>query len=256
MAVSITTLQATDSLASSRLTLNSNFSVLKAGVDAVQLLLDPTTSILSGVKSATINDAAVSLSTTIFQVGKGSSLLGNVIMGSTGASTSVLINGNGGVVIDKSSLGINIGNLTVSSSTSVSSFGGSLSVTNENRLPGIAVAFSAIIGLTSASAVAVADKKYIVLRNDSITAGMTASLNSGTNGQTLKILHVLGASGVPVYVNASNFSGLTGSVTLQKTGDSIDIVYDGASWFLLSYSAASFGSTAGATVSSVQFTTT
>ena len=68
MSVTITTIQPQDSIASSRLTLNSNFSALKAGIDAVQVLLDPTTSVLSGVKSATINDNAVSSSTTIFQV--------------------------------------------------------------------------------------------------------------------------------------------------------------------------------------------
>ena len=55
MAVSITTILGTDSLASSRLTINSNFSALKSAVDAVTALLDPTTYSISGIKSITIN---------------------------------------------------------------------------------------------------------------------------------------------------------------------------------------------------------
>ena len=62
MAVTITTIQPQDSIASSRLTLNSNFASLKAGVDSLQVLLNPSTSVLAGVKSATINDSAVASS--------------------------------------------------------------------------------------------------------------------------------------------------------------------------------------------------
>jgi hypothetical protein len=255
MAVTITTIQPQDSIASSRLTLNSNFSALKAGVDSLQVLLDPSTSILAGVKSATINDNAVSSSTTIFQVGKGSSLLGNVIMGTVGASTSVLINGNGGVTVAQSSVTLTLGNLTLSSGTSLASFGGHLSVTNENRLPGSANAFASIIGLTNSSgtALTVTDKKYIVLRNDSISTGLTASLNAGTAGQVIEIYHILGASGYPVNVDALNFYGLTGGIGLAKTGDTLKCVYDGASWYLWNYSPSSFAT--GGTSSSITFTT-
>ena len=258
MAVTITTIQPQDSIASSRLTLNSNFSSLKAGIDAVQLLLDPTTSVLSGVKSAIINDNAVALSSTIFQVGKGSSLLGNVIMGTIGASTSVLMNGNGGVTINQPNVVITTGSLSLNGTTSLASFAGHVSVSKEVRLPGSATAFASIIGLTSSvtTTVLVTDKKYIVLRNDSISAGLTASLSAGNLGQVVEIFHVKGASGFPVAIDALNFSGLTGGISLTKTGDTLKCVYDGAAWYLWSYSAASFAGAAGATSSSVKFTTT
>lgn len=257
MAVTITTIQPQDSIASSRLTLNSNFTALKAGTDALQILLDPSTSILSGVKSAIINDNAVSSSSIIFQVGKGSALLGNVIMGTTGASTSVLINGNGGITVDQSSVTLTNGNLILSGANSLVSLAGSLSLTKEIRLPGSAAAFSAIIGLTNSisTSINVTDRKYIVLKNNSILAGLTASLNAGSLGQVVEIFHILGPSGFPVNIDALNFSGLTGGISLTRTGDTLKCVYDGAAWYLWNYSSASFATSVGATISSVKFTT-
>ena len=253
MAVTITTIQPQDALASSRLTINSNFAALKAGVDSLQVLLDPTTFILSGVRSATINDAAVSFSTSIFQVGKGSSLLGNVIMGTTGASTSVLINGNGGVTVDQSSVTITAGNLTLSSASSVATFGGDVSVVKEFRVPGVAAAFGAPTGLTASAAVTVTDLKYLVISNASTTGGHTASLSAGSAGQVLEIFHQLGASAYPVYISTTNFSGLTGPIELSATADTLKCVFDGAAWYLMNYSPSSFAT--GGTVSSITFTT-
>lgn len=256
MAVTLTTMQAQDSLATSRLTINGNFSAVKAAIDASQLLLDPTTSILSGVKSATINDAAVSLSTTIFTVSKAGAILGNLALGTSGQSTSVLVLGNGGFTIDQSTLTLNLGGITLGGTASLFQTAGNISVSREVRFPGVAAAYSAIIGLTAASTtVNVTDKKYVVLRNDSTTAGLTASLSAGTPGQIMEIVHTIGASGFPVYISALNFSGLTGSINLTQTADSIKCVYEGASWYLLNYSAASFATTVGPTGSSITFTT-
>jgi hypothetical protein len=255
MAVTITTIQPQDSIASSRLTLNSNFASLKAGVDSLQVLLNPSTSVLTGVKSATINDSAVASSTTIFQVGKGSALLGDVIMGTTGASTSILVNGSGGVTVDQSSLTLTAGNLTLSSVSSLGSFAGHLSIGKEFRLPGVATAFSAVFGLTASSTtITMADRKYVILRNDA-GAGLTASLSAGTSGQVIEIYHIRGASGYPVYVNASNFYGLTGSITMTRTGDTIKCVYDSPYWYLWNYAASSFAAAGGSTASSITFTT-
>lgn len=256
MAVTITTIQPQDSIASSRLTLNSNFSALKAGIDAVQLLINPSNSVLSGVKSANINDSAQSLLTTIFTVGKGSALLGNVIMGTVGASTSVLMNGNGGLTINQPNVTISTGNLTLSSTSSVATFG-HVSVATEMRMPGSATAFASIIGLTSSTTttINVTDRKYIVLRNDSSSAGLTASLSTGNLGQVVEIFHILGASAFPVNIDALNFSGLTGGIQMKKTGDTLKCVYDGAAWYLWNYSAASFAGATGATSSSITFTT-
>lgn len=255
MSVTITTIQPQDSIASSRLTLNSNFSALKAGVDAVHLLLNPTTAILSGVKSVVINDNAVSSSTSILQVGKGSSLLGNVIMGTTGASTSVLVNGNGGFTIVQSSVTMGIGNLTLQSATSLANFGGHVSTAMENRQPGLATAFSGIISLTGATGINVAGLKYVVLKNDSILSGMTASLSAGSAGQVLEIFHTLGASAYPILIDTTNFYGLTGPIAMTYSNDTLKAVYDGVSWYLLGYNAASFATSVGATLSSITFTT-
>jgi len=253
MAVTITTIQPQDALASSRLTINSNFAALKAGIDSLQILLDPTTFVLSGVRSATINDNAVTFSSTIFQVGKGSSLLGNVIMGTTGASTSVLINGNGGVTVDQSSVTLTTGNLVLSNATSVATFAGDISVGKEFRLPGAALAFGAVIGLTNTTPIVVNDLKYLVISNATTTGGQTASLSTGSAGQVLEIFHQMGASGYPVFIDTINFSGLTGAIILNATADTIRCVYDGAAWYLMNYSPSSFAT--GGLTSSITFTT-
>jgi hypothetical protein len=253
MAVTITTIQPQDALSSSRLTINSNFAALKSGVDSLQVLLNPTTFILSGVRSGTINDNTVTFSTSIFQVGKGSSLLGNVIMGTTGASTSVLINGNGGVTIDQSSITLTTGNLVLSNASSIATFGGDISIGKEFRAPGLATAFGSVTGLTSTTTVTVTDLKYLVISNASTTGGQTASLSNGAAGQVLEIFHQIGASAFPVYIDTVNFSGLTGSIILTATADTIKCVYDGAAWYLMNYSPSSFAT--GGTTSSITFTT-
>lgn len=253
MAVTITTIQPQDALASSRLTINSNFAALKAGVDSLQVLLDPTTFILSGVRSGTINDNTVPFSTSIFQVGKGSSLLGNVIMGTTGASTSVLINGNGGVTVDQSSITLTTGNLTLSSASSVATFGGDISVGKEFRAPGLTTAFGSPAGLTSSASITVTDLKYLVITNVSTTGGHTASLSAGAAGQVLEIFHLLGASAFPVYIDTINFIGLSGPITLTATSDTLKCVYDGGAWYLMNYSPSSFAT--GGTTSSITFAT-
>ena len=254
MAVTITTIQPTDSIASSRLTLNSNFSALQSGINSVQLLLDPVASVLSGVKSATISNLAVSYSVSVFSVGQGSALQGNLITGTIGASTSVLMNGNGGVTIDQSTLTLNSGNLVLSNSSSLLTVGGDISVSQEFRLPGIAAAFAAIVGMTANTTINVANLKYLIIKNNSTTVGLTATIGAGNLGQVLRISHALGASGKGAFINASNFSGLTGSIAMYKSGDSINAIYDGTAWYLTSYSAASYA--AGGATSSVTFTTT
>ena len=253
--ITITSIQPSDSIASSRLTLNSNFSAIKAGVDAVQQLLDPSTLILSGVKSISVNDNSVSLSNSILNVGKGSSLLGNVIMGTTGASTSVLINGNGGVTIVQSSLTLGSGNLSLTSGSSVATFGGDISVQNELRLPGVSNAFASVVSLTQSATLTISDLKYLVISNGSTAggSGLTASLPVGNAGQVIEVYHSIGASGFPIFLNG-NFQGLTGSIVLTQNGDNIRIIFDGSQWYLWNYNPASFGTTVGPTGSSITFT--
>lgn len=248
--VTITTIQPSDSVGSSRITLNSNFNALKAGIDSVHLLLNPRDAVLSGVKSATITDSALSLSDTIFTVSKGSRLLGNVIMGTTGSATSVIINGTGGLSMPQSA--ITAANVTTAGTVTT----GSISVSKENRQPGLAAAFAGIIGLTGDKTLTVTDLKYIAIRNDDtvITTGVTASLPAGTSGQVMEIFHILGPSAFPVILDATNFIGLTGAITMTATADTIKCVSDGTSWYLLNYSPSSFAT--GGTTSSITFTTT
>ena len=250
MAVTITQIQPSDAIASSRLTINSNFSALKAGIDSVQLLLNPTTATLSGVKSIAVNDAAVSLTQNIFTVGKGSSLLGNVIMGTTGASTSVTINGTGGLIISQGTItSANITNVGILSTSS-------LSVSGENRQPGVATAFSSssIVGLTVSKSVSVAGLKYLVVRNDGTASGLTASIPTGSTGQVVEFFHILGPSAFPVSISTTNFVGLTGGIMMTRTGDTLKCVYDGSKWYMWNYSPSSFAT--GGTSSSITFTTT
>ena len=255
MSISITTIQPQDSIAASRLTLNSNFSSLKTGIDAVQTLLNPADYTLSGVKSITVTNSALPLSSSVLQVGKGASIYGDVIMGTTGASTSVVINGNNGVSITQSTLTLGLGNL-VMSSTSTAILNGNLSVGKEVRLPGANTAFSTVVGLTQTTPISVTDKKYLVITNGSTasTVGLTATLLTGSAGQVLEIFHIKGPSG-PVQIDATNFYGLTGSVTLTQTGDTLKVVFDGTNWYMWNYSASSFATAGGATVSSISFTT-
>ena len=251
MSVTITTIQPQDSIAASRLTINSNFNSLKTGIDSVQTLLDPTTSALTGVKAATINNSAYSISQTVFQVGQGSSLLGNVIMGTTGAATSVLINGTGGVTVAQGSQTLSVGNLTLSGSSSIGAFGGHLSVANELRLIGSANAFSNMVSLTASGSIPVTNLKYLVIKNSSTTTGVTASLGNGNPGQVVEIFHALGASGYPVTLSTTNFYGLTGGVKLTQTGDTLKCVYDGSKWYLWSYNPASFANALTATLKKI-----
>jgi hypothetical protein len=232
MAVSITTIQGSDNVGLSRLTINANFAALKAASDAVTALLDPTTASLSGVKSVQIDNAASALSSSIFSVSKGASILGNMTLGTIGASTSVSIRGTGGVSISEGSLSIGAGNLSMVSTSLLT--GGNVSVVGEKRAPGLATAFTNTIGLTGNASVAVATKKYIILSNASPSAtGLTATLQSGSaDGQVVEIYHVLGASGGPVSINTSNFVGLTGGIQMTVTGDKLECIYDSGNWYL------------------------
>ena len=130
---------------------------------------------------------------------------------------------------------------------------GHLRVAKEVRLPGIANAFSGMIGLTAAYTVNVTGLKYVVLSNAGVTGPHIASLSAGNLGQVLEIFHQIGASGYPVNISTTNFAGLTGNVSLTKTADTLKCVYDGTAWYLMNYSPSSFAT--GGTTSSITFTT-
>lgn len=236
MSVSITTIQGSDNVGLSRLTINSNFAALKAASDAVTALLDPTTFSLSGVKSVQIDNAAASLSSSILSVSKGASILGDLTLGTVGASTSVSIRGTGGISVSEGSLTISAGSLALSSSSSLLSAGGAFNVSGERRAPGVSTAFVNTTSLTaSTTAVSVSSLKYIIVTNggtgSNAVVGLTASLNAGSVGQEIEVYHVAGPSG-PVRIDTSNFYGLTGSITMNSTGDKIKCIYEGSSWYL------------------------
>ena len=233
----ITTIAGSDNVGLSRLTLNANFAAIKATLDEVTALLDPSSTTLSGITSVQIDNASASLSSTILSVSKAAVILGNVTIGTIGASTSFNINGNGGVSISQGSLNVALGNITLSNPASLLLAAGNVSLGGEVRVPGVASAFLNTIGLTSTTttSVAVTGLKYAVISNGSTSsasiAGLTASLQSGSAGQQVEIYHVAGPSG-PVNIDASSFYGLTGSIVLTATGDKLKCIYEGSSWYL------------------------
>jgi hypothetical protein len=261
MAVPITTIQGSDNVALSRLTINANFSALKAASDAVTALLNPSTFTLSGVKSVQIDDSAAALSSSILSVSKGASILGNLTLGTLASPTSVLVNGTGGVTLAEASLNVTLGNVTISAAGSLLNLGGAININGEFRSPGISTAESNMIGLTSSTTYSINPtgyNKYVFLSNGSTASiavpGLTASLGVGATGQVVELYHVKGPSG-SVYIDTTNFVGLTGPITMTETGDKIKCIYEGGSWYLWDanpafiYSAGATGATATASLS-------
>lgn len=241
MAVSITTIQGTDNVALSRLTINANFSALKAASDAVTALLDPSTYILSGVKSVQIDNSAVALSSTILSVSKSASILGNLTLGSLAQATTVTINGTGGVSLLNSSLTLGSGSLTMSSTSSLLTQNGNFLLGGQYRSTGLNTAYSNIVSLTTEGTTAVTvtgtyNNKYLFMTNGSTASyastGLTASLSAGTNGQVVEIFHVKGEG--PVNISTTNFWGMESGVpiVMTETGDKVTCVYENGSWFL------------------------
>jgi len=236
--VSITTIQGSDNVGLSRLTINANFSALQSTLNSVCELLDPKALTLTGINSLQVSNSASSLSSVVLSVGNAASILGNTTLGTVGASTSVSIVGTGGVSISQSSLTLGSGNLTLSNSSSLLSASGAVSFSGEYRAPGVATAFSSIVSLTSSTprSVPVAGIQYLIVTNggtgSDAPAGYPMTLQSGSAaGQVVEIYHLKGPSG-PVNITASNFAGLTGSIVLSSTGDKLKCIYDGGSWYL------------------------
>ena len=263
MAVSITTIQGTDNVALSRLTINSNFSALKAASDAVTALLDPSTYTLSGVKSIQVENSASPLSATILSVGKGAAIMGNLTLGTVAQPTTVSIIGTGGVSIASSSITIGTGNLSLSSETSLLSLGGNMSIAGQYRSTGLSMSKSNMISLTASSTpVSVAgayNNKYVFVTNGSTAStaplGVSCSLVEGTAGQVIEIYHVLGPSG-PVKIDTTNFTGLTGPIQLNCEGDVIKCVYEGGYWNLWEAIPAEFATGPTYSVPSIEYTRT
>lgn len=251
--VSITTMQGSDNVGLSRLTINSNFAALKAAADGVMALLDPIALTLSGIKSLSIDDASASLSSSILNVSKGGTILGNFIVGTTGQSTSVTMNGTGGFYIVQSNLYLGSGSAYLASNSLLQA--GNLSVVGEKRAPGFAQSLtgSNYVSLTGpVYSAPVQGVKYLIFTNG-VTAGsgltgLTASLQAGSQGQEVEIFHVRGASGGPVWIDTTNFSnasgiGLTGGIKMTLSGDKIRCVYDGAAWYMFDYTTSVPGGT-------------
>jgi len=237
MAVSIQLLSGSDNVGLSRPIINANFSALKAAADASAALLNPSTSVLSGIKSVQVDNTALSLSSTILSISKSATVLGNMTLGTISASTNLTINGTGGVSISEGSLQLTTGNVTLAGISSLLTINGGINIVGEKRAPGLATAFLNTIGLTSTTTVNIVPSglKYVIITNGATSSdavfGLTASLSAGTVGQEVEIYHVAGPSG-PTRIDASNFYGLSGSIVMTKTGDKIKCIYEGSSWYL------------------------
>ena len=257
MAVPITTILGSDNVALSRLTINANFAALKAASDALTALLNPTSFSISGIKSIQVDDSASALSSSIFSVSKGATILGNVTLGTVGSPTSVLLNGSGGFTLSEASINLTLGSLSLNSVSSLMTLQGGISLAGSFRSPGISNAQSNQIGLTSSTTFTispVAYNKYIFVTNGSTASiapyGLTAALGTGATGQVVEIFHVKGPSG-SVHIDTTNFTGLSGPINLSETGDKIKCIHEGGSWYLWDVQpVAIYGATAGATASS------
>lgn len=226
-----------DNVGLSRLIINRNFSAIKAVVDALTDLLNPDTLSLSGIKSLTVENTAVTLSDSILNIGKGATILGDVKIGTPGSSLSGLtLRGTAGMNITEGSLTVTLGNVTLDAVTSLLNAKGHVSFGKEIRMPGISSAFSSYVGLTNTSsvtAVSPAGMKYLVISNIGSTESVAMSLDPGTTGQVVEIYHALGTAGGPVSIDVSSgWAGVTGSIEFTETGDKIKCVYESSSWYL------------------------
>ena len=251
--VSITTMQGSDNVGLSRLTINSNFAALKAAADGVMALLDPVALTLSGIKSLSVDDASASLASSILNVSKGGTILGNFAVGTSGQATSVTMNGTGGFYINQSNLYLGSGSLYLASTSLLQT--GNVSVVGEKRVPGFAAALtgSNYTSLTGPLySIPVTGAKFLVVSNGATAGsgldGLTASLATGSAGQEVEVFHIAGPSAAPVYIDTTNFSnatgiGLTGGIKMTLSGDKVRCVYDGAAWYMLDYTTSVPGGT-------------
>lgn len=251
--VSITTMQGSDNVGLSRLTINANFAALKAATDGLMSLLDPIALTLSGIKSLSVDDASASLSSSILNVSKGGTILGNVALGTTGQSTSVTMNGTGGFYIVQSNLYLGSGSMYLASASLLQT--GNISIVGEKRVPGFAASLtgSNYTSLTGPLySIPVQGAKFLIVSNGATSGsgltGLTASLATGSAGQEVEIFHVAGPSAGPVWIDTTNFSnasgiGLTGGVKMTASGDKLRCIYDGAYWYMLDYTTSVPGGT-------------
>ena len=94
----ITEILGTDSVSSSRPTINSNFELLNDELASVTALLNPTTQVLTGLSSATTNSLVVNDNGNLFVVGSGGAI----------CTTSLAANGTftlGGKFVKSGSVG-------------------------------------------------------------------------------------------------------------------------------------------------------
>ena len=170
----ITTIQGTDSLSASRLTLNNNFAALNSDVVSLISLVDITTGNLTGVQAADV----VSLS-----IDGGSSATFNSTLNSLDA-TETEINGlaslNGGVVYDVEAIGgagMPAGPNAFTSSTYVvdGTQAGSINLASANQGQEITI---------------IADQAPVGIANaNTAVAGVQASIDINVNG-TLTLRYV------------------------------------------------------------------
>lgn len=134
MAVTITEILETDEIAASRITLNNNFSALKAAVDTVtDTYLDTTTGDLS-VNSATIQKLATDPFTTVgLTVENSASIVGNLGVGQTTTTNSLVV--TNGITVSG-------GNISLTNSANKISSTGGFSVAGSFVQPGFSNGFT------------------------------------------------------------------------------------------------------------------
>jgi len=238
MALNIQEINGSDGLPQSRRTTNSNFSVLKNAVEALNGIVNTDNGSITGVSSASISNSALSILQSVLSIGNSASIAGSLSIGTENNATGITVLGTGGVTLTNGNLTLGAGSITLSNTTSSLVLGGSLVVNGIDCKPGISSAFSNNVDASITATVDVTGRKYLVVTNPTTGSVNTALTGTTlTNGQVLDIvLYNIDVTHGSVKIGGVKTFGQTNTtnVELKKSGDSIRVVYEGSSWYLIS----------------------
>lgn len=237
MALNIQEINGSDGLPQSRKTTNSNFSVLKNAVEALNGIVNTENGSISGVYSVSVSNSALSLLSIILNVANSATIAGSLSVGTENNATGISVLGTGSVTITNGNLTLGAGNITLSNNSSTLDLGGTLIVNGMDCRPGISNAFSNNVDASVNATIDVTGRKYLVVTNPttgSVNTALTSPLT--TNGQIIDIVlyNTDNAHGSVKIGGVKTFGQTnTTNVELKKSGDSIRVVFEGNSWYLI-----------------------
>ncbi|HOF06451.1 MAG TPA: hypothetical protein PKY44_00260 [Bacteroidales bacterium] len=251
MAINISIIESKTNLAASRLLINSNFSALKNGIDNLYSYLDPSTSILNGIKSLTVNDESSSITKSVLNVGNSAQILGNLTIGTSGIDNHITLNGNSNsnFIIQNGDIKIENGNISINGNSyaygnlyigTTGNTGGSI------NLVGLSKSFVSPIDITSETSPyaiqSVSGMQGIVLYNNDNTSDIDIILPlASTNGQELYISYIKGNDFAGDIIIKGNLIDTLGTkfIKMSESGDTIKLIGLSTHWILLNYTSIS-----------------